>query len=922
MIIVMTGLVAAAASRVAAVSIATFGHIAAKCGLAPTLERHAPSILEAAAIAVVAAALLISGVLEVLFISGVLGSLLLAGLITFLTKALIAAPRGAPLAFWAALFMGCCEIGCLTAAILLAAVVFLVAACISAKRSVFLGAISLVVNAARLYLAFMSTGIVLTASTSGASESAVLAFRVAPALAFLLTIAVTLHVNMPALDEKRKARNKASTPDRTRWPEKDIIRATRALLRFWFHHLTSDVEAELAVARVLLHAMRECVLLIKWLSGGRGVVEDDQTNHDWMKVFVHGRSMLYVEPSGDAAALKAQIESAHSLAKENQQLEYAGKQLPAAQVPAGFGGSEWEEEWDKEPHSPPEDETECVESGRAMASGEQCEREAIRVSMPCEAGWMQVVVARKAASTVAELKQDLERVYGIARGSFTLKSCGRLLVNADRVPRGAPIELWLAQKGGGGCLSRPRRREEREPAPISASPNPLPPHAAPLQQIPVTVPPPPTAHSPPGPPEEVSWKNMYAEVEGKYKAAEEKNRAVEEEKKALEEKIKALEEKNKSVEEKYKAVEENKAVEEKYKAVEENKAVEEKYKAVEETDKVVEETDKAVEEKYKAVKENKAAMQPKSKKAEGMLSKWRMLAWSDSQLHELFDEIDTNRSKDIDKPELTDYLKGQEGFGEWQQDEIEELWCFLRGKGKDSVSRKEFLEALMQPLQREELKLAMGAENLVDVLVSLLPLPEISDDGTIPHALSGVSELLNEDALTEHFRAKSRVLARETLEKLKPAFEAREKRSSEERKKNDDGSASKFVFEYANVREAEIGSIYRQLGLPSENIAAAMEQEHNSEEEWTTNNYGVTTTPKAEWEYVNSPKRMQEVYPGEGTVTHCGPLCPWMLSSQSVLCRYLSDCKRALCYRVLSGTAKTVAERRRRLEESEGRAAD
>ena len=88
--------------------------------------------------------------------------------------------------------------------------------------------------------------------------------------------------------------------------------------------------------------------------------------------------------------------------------------------------------------------------------------EVIVVNMPCRRGWKQVGVQTRNVSTVAELKQELERGCQIPRGSFTLAHGGRTLKDTDTVPCrcGAPVELWVRLMGGGGGASRPTRRDD------------------------------------------------------------------------------------------------------------------------------------------------------------------------------------------------------------------------------------------------------------------------------------------------------------------------------------------------------------------------------------------------------------------------------------------------------------------------------
>ena len=85
-------------------------------------------------------------------------------------------------------------------------------------------------------------------------------------------------------------------------------------------------------------------------------------------------------------------------------------------------------------------------------------------------------------------------------------------------------------------------------------------------------------------------------------------------------------------------------------------------------------------------------------------------------------------------------------------------------------------------------------------------------------------------------------------------------------------SANKFAMAGQKITKAQFGSqmLFRRglealIGLPSLSVRAAMEDEHKSEEEFRSGNYGTKTCPKLEWEFVTAPKE-GAVYPGEKTV--------------------------------------------------------
>jgi hypothetical protein len=86
-------------------------------------------------------------------------------------------------------------------------------------------------------------------------------------------------------------------------------------------------------------------------------------------------------------------------------------------------------------------------------------------------------------------------------------------------------------------------------------------------------------------------------------------------------------------------------------------------------------------------------------------------------------------------------------------------------------------------------------------------------------------------------------------------------------------TVSKFAMP-GRLIQAHFGSqmLFRRglaalIGLPSVNVRKAMEDEHNNEEPFRPPNYGTTTCPKLEWEFVvrANPGKM---YPGEKSTTN------------------------------------------------------
>ena len=68
----------------------------------------------------------------------------------------------------------------------------------------------------------------------------------------------------------------------------------------------------------------------------------------------------------------------------------------------------------------------------------------------------------------------------------------------------------------------------------------------------------------------------------------------------------------------------------------------------------------------------------------------------------------------------------------------------------------------------------------------------------------------------------------------------------------------------ARLRESQtfFGGLEAKIGPPRPNVRKAMEDEHtvasDSRDEFTTGNYGVTTTPETEWWFVVEPDKQPE----------------------------------------------------------------
>ena len=83
-----------------------------------------------------------------------------------------------------------------------------------------------------------------------------------------------------------------------------------------------------------------------------------------------------------------------------------------------------------------------------------------------------------------------------------------------------------------------------------------------------------------------------------------------------------------------------------------------------------------------------------------------------------------------------------------------------------------------------------------------------------------------------------------------------------------------FSMQYADL-STFFGGLEKKIGPPDPKVREAMEAEHtkraDSHEEFTTGNYGVTTTPEQEWWFVADPERDGVVWPVEEKLLEAQP---------------------------------------------------
>jgi hypothetical protein len=109
------------------------------------------------------------------------------------------------------------------------------------------------------------------------------------------------------------------------------------------------------------------------------------------------------------------------------------------------------------------------------------------------------------------------------------------------------------------------------------------------------------------------------------------------------------------------------------------------------------------------------------------------------------------------------------------------------------------------------------------------------------------------------------------IQKLKDVHKERMQASKEMLQGNSkfsgDGSGGQITMVYGNLDEFVEG-LETKIGLPNPRVFEGMEQEHmeraDSRDEFTAWNYGLTTTPHVEWEYVVFPDP-NTIYCGEAT---------------------------------------------------------
>mmetsp|Transcript_62265 Transcript_62265/g.146800 ORF Transcript_62265/g.146800 Transcript_62265/m.146800 type:complete len:235 (+) Transcript_62265:65-769(+) len=215
----------------------------------------------------------------------------------------------------------------------------------------------------------------------------------------------------------------------------------------------------------------------------------------------------------------------------------------------------------------------------------------------------------------------------------------------------------------------------------------------------------------------------------------------------------------------------------------------------------------------------------RSQRAKGAVGRWQMKAWSGQKLLEEFSAMDTDKSNGVDQGELAVFLEPL-NLGKLCPEDLQELFEFLDVDKDGIISVQDFSTAVVIPMQEEQMERAIDTKELGGLFADALPLPQIGEDGTMSNALEEVVKLsaLEIEKLLAQTIPKIAATIHSRLQPHRDALK-RAKHVSQP-----GPTSTKFMFEYADVSQAEHGALSEQLGLPGPDVANAMVEEHASTE--------------------------------------------------------------------------------------------
>ena len=251
-----------------------------------------------------------------------------------------------------------------------------------------------------------------------------------------------------------------------------------------------------------------------------------------------------------------------------------------------------------------------------------------------------------------------------------------------------------------------------------------------------------------------------------------------------------------------------------------------------------------------AARDNASMQQPASRPRSALRKLFRMLDPDDATLQKLFAEMDTNQDGRVDRQEVEKCLS-EHKVGATEA-EIESLLKWMQMEGLDKIDLKTFKRALLTPTKVQQWVAGTSVEKLI---ANLLPV------GTDDEPLAGVLAMSEAD-VNERLQAMVPDLAALLFDKIGALRRAVQKTREARENAQDGGSQSKFTNFEMKVGRSCGGmgdfkaSITGRVGEPSPDVFKGMMEEHTQREDsnaqFETGNYKISTSPQAEWDLVDA----------------------------------------------------------------------
>ena len=197
---------------------------------------------------------------------------------------------------------------------------------------------------------------------------------------------------------------------------------------------------------------------------------------------------------------------------------------------------------------------------------------------------------------------------------------------------------------------------------------------------------------------------------------------------------------------------------------------------------------------------------------------WQLLAWNSEKLHSEFTKLLQEGSDGLSEQLLKDFIKKNDNLGgsDWTDADHKELFEFLKGDKTNKISKKNFADKIVVPLQQDQMRQALQAETLGQMLVDKIPVSMGWDeDGKLKDP---VQEIIGYDvaSLKKIFADISETLAEKVHSDLVKLNELRDagKDANKASDANPVPTDAKFTFNFENTQKMESGAFASYIGLP------------------------------------------------------------------------------------------------------------